>query len=171
MKIKVNQACQYNHVHLCFFFFIFFCLFAISWAAPEAYGGSQARGLIRAVAAGLHHSSQQCQIFNPLSEARNRTRNLMVSSQIRFQCATTGTPSLCLNLFIYLFPFWPLVANGILGPGIRSDPQLQQLYITVPGQDQTCVLALQRCYLFCGDTVGTSLCSNLEFEECFCYRI
>ena len=29
---------------------------AISWAAPAAYGGSQARGLIRAAAAGLHHS-------------------------------------------------------------------------------------------------------------------
>jgi len=30
-----------------FFFFFVFCLFvvvAISWAAPEAYGGSQARG-------------------------------------------------------------------------------------------------------------------------------
>ena len=25
-------------------FFFFFCLFAISWAAPAAYGGSQARG-------------------------------------------------------------------------------------------------------------------------------
>ena len=33
---------------LCVFFFFFFCLFvvvvAISWAAPTAYGGSQARG-------------------------------------------------------------------------------------------------------------------------------
>ena len=29
---------------------------AISWAAPAAYGGSQARGRIRAVAAGLHQS-------------------------------------------------------------------------------------------------------------------
>ena len=28
--------------------FFFFCLFAISWAAPAAYGGSQARGLIGA---------------------------------------------------------------------------------------------------------------------------
>ena len=34
----------------------FFFFFAVSKAAPEAYGGSQARGLIRAVAAGLHHS-------------------------------------------------------------------------------------------------------------------
>ena len=36
-----------------FFFFFFFCIFR---AAPAAYGGSQARGLIGAVAAGLHHS-------------------------------------------------------------------------------------------------------------------
>ena len=30
--------------------YIFFCLFAISWAALVAYGGSQARGPIGAVA-------------------------------------------------------------------------------------------------------------------------
>ena len=36
-----------------FFFFFFFCLFR---AAPSAYGGSQARGLIRAIAASLSHS-------------------------------------------------------------------------------------------------------------------
>ena len=36
------------------FFFLSFCYF--SWAAPAAYGGSQARGLIGAVAAGLHQS-------------------------------------------------------------------------------------------------------------------
>ena len=34
----------------------FFCLFAFSRAAPVAFGGSQARGLIRAVAAGLRQS-------------------------------------------------------------------------------------------------------------------
>ena len=39
----------------------------------------------------LHHSSQQCWIPNPLTEARDRTRILMVASQIRFHCATTGT--------------------------------------------------------------------------------
>ena len=38
------------------FLFLFFCLFAISWAAPAAYGGSQARGQIRAVATGLRQS-------------------------------------------------------------------------------------------------------------------
>jgi len=34
----------------------FLCLFAFSRAAPVAYGGSQARGLIGAVAASLHQS-------------------------------------------------------------------------------------------------------------------
>ena len=38
------------------YFFFFFCLFAISWAAPAAYGGSQAWGRIGAVATGLHQS-------------------------------------------------------------------------------------------------------------------
>ena len=55
-------------------------------AAPAGYGGSHARGQIGATAAGLHHShsnvgsepvcdphhsSQQGQIFNPLSKARD----------------------------------------------------------------------------------------------------
>ena len=35
---------------------LLFCLFAISWAAPAAYGGSQARGQIGTVAAGLCQS-------------------------------------------------------------------------------------------------------------------
>ena len=35
---------------------IIFCLFAFSRAAPAAYGGSQARSRIGAIAAGLHQS-------------------------------------------------------------------------------------------------------------------
>ena len=57
-----------------------------------AYGGSQARGRIGAAAASLHHNSGQHQILNPLSEARDRTGNLMVPGQIHFCCTTTGTP-------------------------------------------------------------------------------
>ena len=81
----------------------FYCLFS---AAPMAHGGSQARGQIRAAAIGLcqcHsnpdpspvckvHSSQQCQTLNPLLEDRDRTCILMDTSQIRFHCATKGTP-------------------------------------------------------------------------------
>ena len=47
------------------FISFFFCLFAISRAAPAAYGGSQARGRIGAVAAGLRHSHS-----NAVSELR-----------------------------------------------------------------------------------------------------
>ena len=86
------------------FFLSVFCIFR---AAPSAYGGSQPKGLIRAIAAGLHHSqatqnpshacdlhhsSPQCRILNTLSKARDRTCNLMVPSQICFHCATTGNP-------------------------------------------------------------------------------
>ena len=71
-----------------------FIFFAFSRAAPAAYGDSQARGLIRAAAAGLHQShsntgselhlrpTQQHRILNPLSEARYQTHNLLVPSQI-----------------------------------------------------------------------------------------
>ena len=40
-----------SELHSFFFVFLLFL-----WAAPAAYGGSQARGLIGAVAASLHHS-------------------------------------------------------------------------------------------------------------------
>ena len=40
----------------------------------------------------LHHTSQQCQILNPLHDAKDQTRNLIVPSWIRFCCSTTGTP-------------------------------------------------------------------------------
>ena len=55
----------------------------------------------------LHHSSRQHQILNPLSQARDRTDNLMVPSRICFCCATTGTPILnilitCVNKFPFL---------------------------------------------------------------------
>ena len=47
----------------------------------------------------LHHSSWQRQILNPPIEARVRTLNLMVTSQIHFLCATPATPEYFLPLF------------------------------------------------------------------------
>ena len=59
----MHSACVGFPWNISFFFFFFFvfCLFvvvAISWAAPApaAYGGSQARGPIGAVATGLRQS-------------------------------------------------------------------------------------------------------------------
>ena len=45
----------------------------------------------------LHHSSQQHQIFSPLSKARDQTHNPMVTSQTHFHCATSGTPLFTFN--------------------------------------------------------------------------
>ena len=43
-------------------YFLFFFFFAICWAAPSAYGGSQARGPIWAVATGPTPEPQQLEI-------------------------------------------------------------------------------------------------------------
>ena len=51
-------------------------------ATPITYGSSQAWGEIGTVAAGLHHNSQQHQILNPESEARDQTCILMDTSQV-----------------------------------------------------------------------------------------
>ena len=68
---------------LLFIYLFIYCLFRAAFAA---YGSFQARGPIRAAAAShttatamrdpsricdLHHSSEQCWILNPLSEARD----------------------------------------------------------------------------------------------------
>ena len=91
------------YIMLHYIIYIYVCLFVFSRAVPAAYGGSQARGWIGVIATGLHyshsnigskpvwdlhHSSWQCPILNPLSEARYRTHNLMVPSWIHFCCAT-----------------------------------------------------------------------------------
>ena len=49
--IPAQSFLQFCHVTT-----FFVCLFAFSRATPMAYGGSQARGLIGTVAAGLRHS-------------------------------------------------------------------------------------------------------------------
>ena len=89
-----------NKTHLLLKICFFVCLlvfFVFSRAAPTVCGGFQVRGLIEAVAAGLHHCHsnarselhlwptpqlRQWQILNPLSKARDRACNLMVPSQI-----------------------------------------------------------------------------------------
>ena len=88
---------KHSEFKLLFFIIIYLFIFAFSRAALTAYGGSQARGQIEAVATArwdpscvwdLHHnsrqcrSSRQCRILNPLSKARDRTHNLVVPSWI-----------------------------------------------------------------------------------------
>ena len=49
----------------------------------------------------LHHSSQQCWILNPLSEARDRTRALMDASQVLQPLSHDGNSmSLILKIWV-----------------------------------------------------------------------
>ena len=59
-----------------FFFLSFVVVVAISWAAPVAYGGSQARGLIRAVAAGLCQSHSNAESKPSLKSTPQLTATL-----------------------------------------------------------------------------------------------
>ena len=94
-----------------FFFFFFFCLLR---AALKAYGGSQARGWIRALASYLPKSQPQQRgihavsgtynaacgnagFFNPLMEARDQTCILTDNSWFLTCWATTETPTLPFN--------------------------------------------------------------------------
>ena len=94
-----TQSCGDTRYSGTFFFFL--------RTIPMAFGGSQERDGIRAIAASLHHShsnsnmgsgpplyhsSWQRWIYNPLSEARDQTHNLMITSQIRFCCTMMETP-------------------------------------------------------------------------------
>ena len=49
-----------------FFLFIYFAFLGFFRAAPAAFGGSQARGLIRAAAAGLYHGHSNAGSEQPL---------------------------------------------------------------------------------------------------------
>ena len=88
--------------HLKLFLYIDIAYFFVV-AFSMAYGSFQARGLIRATAASLHHSSQQHQILNPLSRIRDRTRILTYTSMVRFHWATTGTLD---YLFLIMMENW-----------------------------------------------------------------
>ena len=67
---------------------VFVFLFVCFRAAHVAYGGSQARATTTvtqdlSLVCDLPHSSRQCWILNPPSDARDRTRLLMDPSQVR----------------------------------------------------------------------------------------
>ena len=89
------MADRYSKLYIEFYIFFKFYF----RATPMAYGSSQARVPVGAVAAtlciatattdlnlvcDLHHSSWQCQILNPLSKAREQTHVLMDPSQVHY---------------------------------------------------------------------------------------
>ena len=119
--------------HLVFLFgFGFFCLVLFCFLGPQPRHmevprlGVQSELQLQATATAtatehqichLHHSSWPRWILNPLSEARDRTPNLLVLSRIHFCCTTMGTVllSICSCVcwpFVYLH--WRDVYSGPL---------------------------------------------------------
>ena len=101
-----------------FFFLVFFR------AAPKAYGSSQARGQVRATAAGLCHSHTRSELhlwptlqltakldplFNTLSRARDQTCILMDTSRVHFCWAAVGIPVDLLMMAILTSVRWYLI--------------------------------------------------------------
>ena len=115
-KLKLNfRTRRLSYQHSFNFPFLFF-LFLLLRTTPKAYGGSQARGPIGAVAASLHHSHtgskphlwptwQQHQILNPLSKARVQTCILMDTSWVCYPLSRDGE-------LLPLFPFVPFYRFG-----------------------------------------------------------
>jgi len=127
------------------FFFYFIFLFLGNWHMEIPRPGVQSELQLPAYTTAtatwglshicdLHHSSQQCRIPDPLSEARDRTCILMDPSWVHFHCSTMGTFSLpfCVCVFVlFCFVFFAFLAHPrhieVPGPGIESKPQLQTM--------------------------------------------
>ena len=85
------------------------CLFAFSRATPAAYGGSQARGQIGAVAASLHHSHSNAGSLTHWARPgiEPATPGFLVGFVNHW--ATMGIPDvyfLNLSCFLLLFPLF-----------------------------------------------------------------
>ena len=110
-----------------FFVCLFVCLFLLFrvthiWKFPDL-GSNQSCSSATVTATldlsciyDLHHSSQQCWIPEPLSEARDQTCILRDTSWIHFPCATTAIP--------VLFYFFDVKVNGIVSLISLSDLSL-----------------------------------------------
>ena len=122
--LSVIDSTQASLLSSCLLFF-----FLIFRAIPQVCGSSQARGPIRAVAAGLCHNhsntrSEPCLwltpqltatwTLNPLSEARDWICILMDTSQIHFRWATMGIPIKPFLMIPNQFVFFSLWISSLL---------------------------------------------------------
>ena len=89
-----------TRLKLFFYLFIFFvCLYAISWAAPVAHGGSQSRGPTGAVATSLHQSHS-----NAGSVSCSFKENLLKRSFVSGQSDNMQIPSVFKECDLACFP-------------------------------------------------------------------
>ena len=91
---------------------------------------------IQAASATYTTAQRQRQIPNPLSEARDRTRNLMVPSRIRFHWAMTGIPPPVWTAFSHfeMQMFWRVCAGWLrnISSPLEGPPQGNASQATLP---------------------------------------
>ena len=93
----------------------------------------------------LHHSSQQCQILNPLSKAKNRTCILLDTSWIRFHCTTTGT-----STENYYYYFLTREFSGSLLASGRPEASMKSMCLLMSSCDVGKDLGRKGLRLLCG---------------------
>ena len=79
-------------------FFFFFLLFR---AIPSAYGGSQAKGPIRATAASLYHIYSNARSLTHWTRPGNKPATSWFLVGFGFRCVTTGTPPTLFSMKIF----------------------------------------------------------------------
>ena len=106
-RVDFERNTRVENANLLLFVYWFILSFLLLRDAPEVYGGSQTRGLIRARATILQNSQSSTrselrlgptpQLMTmpdpqPTGQGQGLDHKLMVPSQIPFCCATMGTP-------------------------------------------------------------------------------
>ena len=80
---------------------------------------------IRAMSVTYTTAHSNARSLTPLSQARDRTRNLMVKSWIRFHCTATGIPPSTFKWNVYLF--YLLYQRYLYGFPLHSEFHLFQI--------------------------------------------
>ena len=101
MSLETSPSVCINLFSIIYLFIYFVFLRLLPWHMEVPRLGVKLERQLLAIAVAmpdqshvcdLHHSSRQHWILNSLTEARDQTCVLTDASQIRFHCATTGTP-------------------------------------------------------------------------------
>ena len=93
---------------------------------PPTYTTATAMWDLTCVCEDLYHSLPQHQIFNPLSEARDRTHILMDTSPIHFCFTETGTPPINFVSAQFFFSNYERLVSQTEAEALKMGLQFEQ---------------------------------------------
>ena len=122
----------------------------------------------------LHHSSWQCVILNPLSEAREWTGVFMDISCIRYSWATMGTPTnmICHYLFCTFCQRWvDSLYEGLFLGSIFCSTDLSLLRFTVTLYQAFKSGGNGPLTLFFSTVLTLGLCFSIQTPDSVCWHL